>query len=153
MQSISQATIQSVYKHSEHTYPEECCGLIFVNGSVHPASNIQNELHAADPIVYPRDATCGYTLAVADILLLDSSFSTNIPVLAIYHSHPDVGAYFSNEDKRKALFSGEPIYPVGYLVIDVSRKARGAKLFCFRKGDFQCVEEYDAGGILVTTTA
>lgn len=153
MQSISQAAIQLAFKHSEHTYPEECCGLIFADGSVHQACNIQNELHAADPISHPRDATRGYTLSVADIQLIDSSFSRNRPVQAIYHSHPDVGAYFSNEDKRKALFAGEPIYPVGYLVIDVSRKARGAKLFCFIKGDFQCVEEYDAGGILVTTTA
>jgi adenylyltransferase/sulfurtransferase len=39
---------------------------------------------------------------------------------AIYHSHIDVDAYFSQEDQQAALFFGEPAYPgVVYPVIPV----------------------------------
>jgi proteasome lid subunit RPN8/RPN11 len=150
MQTISQATLKSVYGHGESAYPEECCGLIFVDGTVHRACNIQNELHAQDPAAYPRDASRGYTLSLADTYLLDASLSSDLPVRIIYHSHPDVGAYFSDEDKRKALFAGEPVYPVGYLVLDISPTARGAKLFCHENGDFRCVATYDAVGNCLT---
>jgi adenylyltransferase/sulfurtransferase len=45
--------------------------------------------------------------------------------VAIVHSHPDVGAYFSEEDRKMALGGGEsPLWPdVDYLV--VSCKAGG----------------------------
>jgi proteasome lid subunit RPN8/RPN11 len=44
---------------------------------------------------------------------------------AVVHSHPDVGAYFSAEDRRAALGGGdEPLWPgVDYLVVSC-RQAR-----------------------------
>jgi proteasome lid subunit RPN8/RPN11 len=40
-----------------------------------------------------------------------------------YHSHPEHDAYFSEEDKRLALFDNEPTYPdARYLVISVYNK-------------------------------
>ena len=54
---------------------------------------------------------------------MNKAFRSDNPVVVIYHSHPDVGAYFSDEDQDKALFLGEPIFPVSYLVVDV-RQAR-----------------------------
>jgi proteasome lid subunit RPN8/RPN11 len=37
-----------------------------------------------------------------------------------YHSHPDHDAYFSDEDKKMALFDGEPTYPdAKHLVVSV----------------------------------
>ncbi len=39
---------------------------------------------------------------------------------AIYHSHIDCDAYFSEEDQNAAQFFGEPAYPgVVYLVVSV----------------------------------
>ena len=39
---------------------------------------------------------------------------------AIYHSHIDCEAYFSDEDKAAALFLDEPAYPEAlYLVVSV----------------------------------
>jgi proteasome lid subunit RPN8/RPN11 len=63
------------------------------------------------------------------------SISSSRPVKVIYHSHPDVGAYFSDEDTRAALGrepdeTAEPQYPVDHIVIDAqSDHIAGAKLF------------------------
>ena len=67
----------------------------------------------------------------------------------IYHSHVDVGDYFSAEDKRAALFEGEPLYPVAYLVIDAMKNGvMGARLYTWHadQRDFVQVEHYDTRG-------
>ena len=77
------------------------------------------------------------------MLFLQRSLDGERPVQVIYHSHVDVGAYFSEEDSRAATRDGEPIFPVDYLVIDCAADGvRGAKLFRFRGGTFVSVREY-----------
>lgn len=137
MDALNERNLAIVYQHAERTYPKECCGFLHLDGQVHEGLNIQDELHARSPAVYRRIANIGYTLSVADTVLLNNSFRTENPVAVIYHSHPDVGAYFSREDIEKALYDGHPIYPVQYLVIDVKAgKAKGAILFEWRDGQF-----------------
>ena len=57
------------------------------------------------------------------------------------HSHPDVGAYFSREDKEKALPEGRPSWPgVDYLVVSCrGGTVDDAKLYSWdpARGDFQ----------------
>lgn len=137
MDALNERNLAIVYQHAERIYPKECCGFVHSDGKVHEGLNIQDELHARNPEVYQRIANFGYTFSVADTVLLNNSFRTNNPVAVIYHSHPDVGAYFSREDIDKALYDGCPIYPVQYLVIDVKAgKAKGAKLFEWCNGEF-----------------
>lgn len=132
MDVLRPTALEQIYAHASRSYPEECCGFVFADGSVYLGSNIQNELHRKNPQMYPRSAANGYTFSVADTLLLNKAFRSDNPVVVIYHSHPDVGAYFSDEDQDKALFMGEPIYPVSYLVVDVRQgQALGAKLFAW----------------------
>jgi proteasome lid subunit RPN8/RPN11 len=141
--ALNERNLAIVYRHAERTYPKECCGFVYSDGQVHEGVNIQDELHERSPEVYQRIANNGYTFSVADTTLLNSSFRTGDPVVVVYHSHPDVGAYFSREDIDKALYEGQPIYPVHYLVIDVKAgKARGAKLFEWRNGQFATVREF-----------
>ena len=54
---------------------------------------------------------------------LDAADQSGGRLYAIAHSHPDVGAYFSKEDKDMALGGGsEPLWPgVRYLVISVRK--------------------------------
>ena len=91
-----------------------------------------------------RTARTAYALGFADLRALDASLSGARPAKIIYHSHVDRGAYFSEEDKRAALFFDDtPTYPVDYLVISCHRDAvRGAKLFRFQAGEFVAVAEY-----------
>jgi adenylyltransferase/sulfurtransferase len=140
---LSPDVLALCYAEAAQAYPEECCGLIIgpadspVCDEVRPCANQQNELHALDPETYPRDARTAYNLAPRDVLFLDRSLSSPRPVKIIYHSHADVGAYFSAEDARAALLDGEPLYPVDYLVIDAAADGvRGAKLFRFADGTF-----------------
>jgi adenylyltransferase/sulfurtransferase len=132
MKVLSPTALEQIYAHADRSYPEECCGFVFADGTVYLGSNIQNELHRKNPEMYSRSAANGYTFSVADTLMMNKAFRSDNPVVVIYHSHPDVGAYFSDEDQDKALFMGEPIYPVSYLVVDVRQgKTQGSKLFAW----------------------
>lgn len=143
MDVLDHQALQTIYRHAAETYPEECCGFVFADARVHRGENIQNRLNRLDPEMYRRSAANGYTFAVADTLLLNHSLRGDNPVRVIYHSHPDVGAYFSREDEDKALFMGQPIHPVAYLVVDVrAGEARGAKLFEWSGEEFVCSREF-----------
>lgn len=146
---IPPAVLQVAFADAQRCYPEEACGLILgARGSLacdeaRPCENQQNRLHARDPQTHTRDARTAYALGMRDLQLLDKSLGSERPVKVIYHSHVEVGAYFSEEDQRAATFDGELIYPVDYLVIDCAREGvRGAKLFRFRGGSFVVVREY-----------
>lgn len=143
MNVLTQRALHEIYKYACRTYPRECCGFVLADATVREGTNIQDELHAADPDRYQRTAANGYTFSVADTVFLNYSFKTPNPVAVIYHSHPDVGAYFSDEDVNKALYAGEPLLPVDYLVVDVAAgNVRGAKLFAWRNGRFECTREF-----------
>jgi adenylyltransferase/sulfurtransferase len=135
--AIPRELLLAVYAHARATYPEECCGFL-VGGAAGPpeelrrVDNRQNDLHQSDPERFPRDARTAYNMGARDLLWLQKSLSGARPVRVIYHSHCDVRAYFSDEDKRAATWDGEPLYPVDYLVIDAKRdRVDGAKLFRF----------------------
>jgi proteasome lid subunit RPN8/RPN11 len=97
--------------------------------------NEQNRYHALDPERFPRTAREAYYLGGKDLRFLLESVSSPRPVKIIYHSHPDVGAYFSAEDTRAALGrepddTAEPQYPVDHIVIDAQADyIAEAKLF------------------------
>lgn len=133
--------LQDMYAHARETYPEECCGFLL---GVHDRAEIdavqrcvneQNRYHQLDPERFPRTAREAYYLGGKDLRFLMASLSSPRPVKIIYHSHPDVGAYFSDEDTRAALgrepdATAEPQYPVDHIVIDAqSDHIAGAKLF------------------------
>lgn len=143
--------LQELWRHAEETYPSECCGFLLgpAGGTevdeLRRCVNQQDAFHERDPERFPRTSRTAYTLDPKDIFFLDRSQRTPRPVRVLYHSHNDVGAYFSAEDKAFALFAGEPAYPVDYLVIDVrERLAREARLFRFDPGavDFLSSETY-----------
>ena len=140
---LSRQVLRTIYRHAAATYPDECCGFVLADAQVHYGENIQNQLNMLDPEVYRRSAAVGYTFAVADTLLLNRSLCGDNPARVIYHSHPDVGAYFSREDESKALFMGQPIYPVAHLVVDVrGGETHGAKLFEWSGESFVCSREF-----------
>jgi adenylyltransferase/sulfurtransferase len=150
---LDPALLQLCYAEAAQAYPEEACGLLIgARGEdrcdeARPCRNHQNLLHALDPQTFPRDASRAYSLEPKDLRFLDQSLSGPRPVKIIYHSHVDVGAYFSAEDRAAALYEGELIYPVDYLVIDAGPTGvRGARLFRFQGGDFIEIARYDENG-------
>jgi adenylyltransferase/sulfurtransferase len=112
-----------------------------------PCRNIQDDLHAEDPVSYPRDATTAYNLDAPDRFALQKSLRGDRPAKIVYHSHVNVGAYFSPTDQEAAVFDGEPTYPVEYVVIDVRADgSKGAAQFAWdeRQRTYVEVDRYDA---------
>lgn len=101
-------------------YPHEACGVIVARGGERRllrCRNIQNQLHARDPVRYPRDARTAYYVDPADLLRVGRLESEGFAVAVIYHSHVDAGAYFSETDRRQALVGDEPAYPAAAYVV------------------------------------
>jgi len=141
--NIPRAVLDAIYAHAREGYPEEVCGFIIGHDEARRCDNRQNALHAEDPAAFPRDARTAYNLGARDIMFLDRSQKTERPVRVIYHSHVDVGAYFSAEDERAAAPDRELLYPVDYLVVDVQKDGvRGARLFRFDGGAFVEIGSY-----------
>jgi proteasome lid subunit RPN8/RPN11 len=128
--SITREHLRAIYEQARAEFPKECCGYFLGRGDdalLVPCKNRQDQLHALDPEEHPRTAENGYNIGGKELLTLTRSLESDRPVSIIYHSHPRVGAYFSEEDTRAALASG---YPVDYLVVDVQEhEVREAKLF------------------------
>ncbi|MBC8134245.1 MAG: Mov34/MPN/PAD-1 family protein [Deltaproteobacteria bacterium] len=150
---VSAVALEAIYAHARQDYPNECCGIVYgsrdqpIADRATPCQNIQDRLHAEDPQRFSRDARTAYNLDARDIFALQKSLRGETPAKIVYHSHVEVGSYFSETDQAAALFDGEPAYPVEYVVVDIRADGpRGAKQFCWDEGQKKYVEvgEYEA---------
>jgi proteasome lid subunit RPN8/RPN11 len=144
---LTAEALAEMYAHARREYPYECCGMVFgpkdapVADRALACANIQNDLHAEDPVVHTRDASTAYNLGGADLFKLSKSLRGETPAKIVYHSHVDVGAYFSDTDQAAAQLDGEPSYPVEYVVIDVRKDAvGGAAQFTWNEAQRRYVE-------------
>jgi proteasome lid subunit RPN8/RPN11 len=141
--------LATIREQAEAEYPAECCGVVLVRDGdpaareAMPCRNIQDQKHAEDPVRFPREARHAYYMDPQDILAFNRREGEGWRLHVIYHSHVDVGAYFSETDKRNALAGAEPAYPdVTYVVVAVRHgKAEEANAFCWdpRSQDFVAV--------------
>lgn len=120
-------------------YPDEACGLILERAGaleVLCCENLQDKMHALDPTTWPRTARTAYRI---DPLVLVKAEDGGAVVRGIFHSHPDRGAYFSDEDVLSALggdLNGDPILPgVTWVVLSVREAGvDDVKLFAWNDG-------------------
>ena len=117
-----------MFAHMRACYPNEGCGLVVADArgalSFVPIPNV-----AGSTDMSTRTKADGYVMDPKSLLTaLEAAEQAGGRLYAIAHSHPDVGAYFSNEDKAKALDdAGEPLWPgVQYLVVSVRNGAADA---------------------------
>lgn len=128
MAKICRHAMAAIRRHARDEYPNECCGVIVepADGQVRAlrVRNIQDEMHAEDPQLYPRSARTAYVGHPADLHgALELAEAPGARLVAFYHSHPDHDSYFSAEDTAQATPFGEPSYP-GALQIVVSVRDR-----------------------------
>jgi proteasome lid subunit RPN8/RPN11 len=125
---IQRLALAEIFAHAREAAPDECCGVVVERGGhdeVWRMRNVQDDLHAHDPVMHPRTARTAYALGRQDIERLDAAAPK-----VIYHSHTKNGAYFSGEDRARAMFMDEPMYPgVAYLVVSDARIPDEAKAF------------------------
>jgi proteasome lid subunit RPN8/RPN11 len=144
---LTPAEKETIRAQAVEEYPFESCGVILSRGDERRllrCRNAQNELHARDPLRYPRDARTAYYIDPKDLLRIGDLERQGFEVAVIYHSHVDAGAYFSETDRRQAVVGGEPAYPgTVYVVTSVVRGAADA-MAAFRwdasRRDFVTVE-------------
>ena len=116
------ALIESIAAHAVRTYPAECCGVI-ISDAAGAFRYVEIDNIAGSDAAAPASARTvrdGYVMDPKALLAaLAEADRTGGALVAIVHSHPDVGAYFSSEDQRAALGGGdEPLWPgVAYAVI------------------------------------
>jgi len=128
---VTPSELEAIRKQAVDEYPSESCGLIFVRGPERlllPCRNDQDAKHAEDPQRYPRDARTAYYIHADDLRRIGQLEVQGYSMAVIYHSHVDVGAYFSPTDRKQALLSGylDQVYVVTSVV---SGKAEATKAF------------------------
>ncbi len=117
------ALLAVISAHARSTYPAECCGLVLAD---------RDDVRRFEPIANVAGASATSTRSVRDgyvmepkalLAALEAADEQGGRLVAIVHSHPDVGAYFSREDRLMALGGGaEPLWPgVQYLVVSVRK--------------------------------
>jgi len=147
---LTAEALAEIYAHARREHPNECCGIVYGPKAQPTAAravacvNIQNELHAEDPVKHTRDARTAYNLGAGDLFKLQKSLRGDEPAKIVYHSHVDIdgdGCYFSATDQMAAQMDGEPSYPVEYVVVDVRADgARGAAQFAWDDASRSYVE-------------
>ena len=138
---LNKNIIDKIYEHALKEYPEECCGIITGtndNQTVHICNNIQNRMHAEDPARFPRDARTAYFINRTEFdSIISSSLKKGENVLAMYHSHPEHEAFFSEEDVAAQTVFGEPEFADALQVVIsvMDRKIHGMKCFKWNRGN------------------
>jgi proteasome lid subunit RPN8/RPN11 len=107
---------------------EEACGFLVgpasdplaISAAV-PTENRANKLHRLDPETYPRTGRMYFDIDPMKFArAIEQGEARGEPVKVLYHSHLDVGAYFSDTDAAAMKMGGdEPAYDLAYLVVSV----------------------------------
>ena len=113
--------------HALPAYPSEACGVVLRgrDGALRfrPMQNVADRYHEKDPETFPRTSRQAYLFHPKEQLeVWEASERGDDVVVAIVHSHCDVGAYFSKKDQEDALggTADTPLFPgVEYVVVSI----------------------------------
>ena len=120
----------------------EVCGFLVRRGGaleVVPVGNAADRYHAADPARFPRTSRDSYLMDPKEQLRVHREVEAGKGVIAaIWHSHVEVGAYFSAKDRADAVVDGVPTVPgAEYLVLGVrDGRVTEVKRFAWDGRDF-----------------
>jgi proteasome lid subunit RPN8/RPN11 len=137
MSDLPEDVLRAAIAHCEAAYPNEGCGLLLQTAGGVVAKLMKNAMdryHQRDPVRFPRTSATAYLFDPREQMeTFESADRSGDRIFCIFHSHPDRGAYFSEEDQRSALVDGKPLLPgVEYLVISVrSGRTDELKLFAW----------------------
>ena len=145
MITIPPSIVAQMQKHALASYPGECCGLLFAQVGSNTASrcvpldNMADKLHALDPVEYPRTSRDWFAPNEAKLgRFVREAEAQGEKWLALFHSHIDCGAYFSDEDKRYAAPDGKAVYPQLFQTV-IETRATGvveARTFLWNGSDY-----------------
>jgi [CysO sulfur-carrier protein]-S-L-cysteine hydrolase len=135
------AALTQMIADGRRGYPNDACGLVFESPTgirVEPIENVVDRYHAKDPERFQRTSRTAYLMDPRkQLVALEQAEAGGERLVAVYHSHADVGSYFSEEDRAQALSAGgEPLLSgVEYLVLSIRAAGCDAiKGFVFDNG-------------------
>lgn len=139
MTMLRREHLEEIVRATEVGYPSEACGLVvgrsWDEARLVAMENVYDRYHARDPQRYPRTSRTAYLMHP---LRQQEAVDSGGGLLCIWHSHCDVGAYFSEEDVTVALGGGDaPLWPgTVYLVVSCrAGKVDGARLFAWSEAE------------------
>jgi proteasome lid subunit RPN8/RPN11 len=120
----------------------EACGFVVrLAGSLEavPIENVADRYHAQDPAAFPRTARDSYLMDPGAQLRLHRELAAaGGELVAVWHSHVEAGAYFSEKDRSDAAVDGLQLLPgAEYLVLGLrAGRVTEVKRFVFSAGEF-----------------
>ena len=140
--------LTEIAAHMRSCSPAEGCGLVLETAagalSFRPIPNVAGQSETSS-----RTQRDGYVMEPKALLAaLEEIEHQGGRLAVIVHSHPDVGAYFSREDRHMALGGeDEPLWPgVQYLVVSVRNGAvDAARLYTWDAGHRDFLEQEVTG--------
>ncbi len=102
----------------------EVCGFVVRRAGgldVVKIANVADRYHAADPAAFPRTSRDSYLMDPKEQLRVHRELEAwGGEIVAVWHSHVEVGAYFSEKDRSDAVVDGVQAVPgAEYLVLGV----------------------------------
>ncbi|WP_242338303.1 MULTISPECIES: Mov34/MPN/PAD-1 family protein [Anaeromyxobacter] len=129
-------------KLSEADPEREVCGFVVRRGDALEAlslPNVADRYHALDPARFPRTSRESYLMDPrAQLRVHEELEASGGEIVAVWHSHVEVGAYFSAKDRADAVVDGQQLLPgAEYLVLGVrGGRVDEARRYRFDAGDF-----------------
>ena len=130
---ITESAMTEIERAAREAYgrDEEACGYLsgpaadpLLADRATVLENLANKYHRVDPEAHPRTGREYFKInaLVFERALAQGRESKN-PVKVFFHSHLDVGAYFSTEDAASMTMGGgdAPTYELAYLVTAIDR--------------------------------
>jgi proteasome lid subunit RPN8/RPN11 len=122
---ITREVLSEIEAHARVAYPSECCG--FLSGpadqpqlldAFQREENEADKYHKLDPETFPRTSREYFKInELRAAKAFDAGEKAGRPIKVIYHSHPDVGAYFSAEDAGTFASNNTLMWPCAFIVL------------------------------------
>lgn len=131
--------------HARTWYPSECCGLLIADQQQQQVKrvvcldNLQDRYHERCPEDFPRSSRDAFKVDERLYArIAEECAAQGERIIAVFHSHIDCGAYFSQEDRLMAAPFGTPNDPdLWHVVIDhQAQGVVGAQAFHWDGKDF-----------------
>jgi proteasome lid subunit RPN8/RPN11 len=91
---------ETMVRHAERIYPNECCGAML--GRIEGGAKLVTEAVPMEN-AYVGEQGERYELRPEDLLEADrQARARGLDLIGIFHSHPDCDAYFSNTDLKNS---------------------------------------------------
>jgi proteasome lid subunit RPN8/RPN11 len=120
----------------------EVCGFVVGRGEaleVWPVPNVADRYRKLEPDQYPASSRESYLMDPVEQFRIHRELArSGGEIVAIWHSHVEVGAYFSAKDRADALIDGAQVVPAAeYLVLGVKGgRVTEVRRFRFEGGAF-----------------